>query len=156
MRPAGPAALRSFSLDNTLKGRDMPHVVSGARTVGAPSLSIVLVHGAFVDGSGWQPVHGELAGFGFEVLVAPRLLGRQRRTAMRCCPSCRWRARASNISPARGTRPASIPPHGCTISSSSTARAPRKSSWTSSTTHAPTSRSIPPFSPIPARISRRR
>ncbi|PDS99253.1 alpha/beta hydrolase [Rhizobium sp. S9] len=48
----------------------MPHFVSGARAAGAPSLAIVLVHGAFVDGSGWQQVHGELAGFGFEVLVA--------------------------------------------------------------------------------------
>lgn len=42
----------------------------GTQATGAPSLSIVLVHGAFVDGSGWQQVHGELIDRGFEVLVA--------------------------------------------------------------------------------------
>jgi len=52
MRPAGPAALRSFSLDKHLKRKRHAPCRSGARTVGAPSLSIVLVHGAFVDGSG--------------------------------------------------------------------------------------------------------
>jgi len=31
---------------------------------------MVLVHGAFVDGSGWRQVHGELVDRGFEVLVA--------------------------------------------------------------------------------------
>lgn len=34
-----------------------------------PKASIVLVHGAFVDGSGWQAVHAILTGRGFEVLV---------------------------------------------------------------------------------------
>jgi len=33
-------------------------------------LSFVLVHGAFVDGSGWRQVHDVLAGRGHEVLVA--------------------------------------------------------------------------------------
>ncbi len=33
------------------------------------NVSIVLVHGAFVDGSGWQAVHAILSGRGFEVLV---------------------------------------------------------------------------------------
>lgn len=42
----------------------------GTQAAGAPSLSIILVHGAFVDGSGWQQVHGELVDRGFEVLVA--------------------------------------------------------------------------------------
>lgn len=42
----------------------------GSQAAGAPSLSIILVHGAFVDGSGWQQVHGELVDRGFEVLVA--------------------------------------------------------------------------------------
>ncbi len=48
----------------------MTNPVSGAQTAGAPSLSIVLVHGAFVDGSGWQQVYGELVDRGFDVLVA--------------------------------------------------------------------------------------
>lgn len=48
----------------------MTNPVSGAQAAGAQSLSIVLVHGAFVDGSGWQQVHGELVDRGFEVLVA--------------------------------------------------------------------------------------
>jgi pimeloyl-ACP methyl ester carboxylesterase len=48
----------------------MTHSVSGTQATGAPALSIVLVHGAFVDGSGWQKVHGELVDRGFEVLVA--------------------------------------------------------------------------------------
>ncbi|MCL6741148.1 alpha/beta hydrolase [Sphingomonas sp. RB56-2] len=33
------------------------------------NLSIVLVHGGFVDGSGWQAVHKRLAGKGYEVIV---------------------------------------------------------------------------------------
>ena len=33
------------------------------------NVSIVLVHGAFVDGSGWQAVHAVLSGRGYEVLV---------------------------------------------------------------------------------------
>jgi pimeloyl-ACP methyl ester carboxylesterase len=33
------------------------------------NLSIVLVHGAFVDGSGWQAVHAILSDDGYEVLV---------------------------------------------------------------------------------------
>jgi pimeloyl-ACP methyl ester carboxylesterase len=33
------------------------------------SLSVVLVHGAFVDGSGWQAVHALLSDDGYEVLV---------------------------------------------------------------------------------------
>ncbi|MBY5916495.1 alpha/beta hydrolase [Rhizobium leguminosarum] len=48
----------------------MTNPLSGTQATGAPALSIVLVHGAFVDGSGWQQVHGELVGRGFEVLVA--------------------------------------------------------------------------------------
>lgn len=35
----------------------------------AAKYSIVLVHGAFVDGSGWQAVHQILSGRGYEVLV---------------------------------------------------------------------------------------
>lgn len=48
----------------------MTSSVSGTQAVGEPALSIVLVHGAFVDGSGWQQVYSELADLGFEVLVA--------------------------------------------------------------------------------------
>ncbi len=48
----------------------MTNPLSGTQATGAPALSIVLVHGAFVDGSGWQQVHGELVDRGFEVLVA--------------------------------------------------------------------------------------
>jgi pimeloyl-ACP methyl ester carboxylesterase len=33
------------------------------------NVSIVLVHGAFVDGSGWQAVHAILSGRGYEVLI---------------------------------------------------------------------------------------
>jgi pimeloyl-ACP methyl ester carboxylesterase len=48
----------------------MTSSVSGNQAAGEPALSIVLVHGAFVDGSGWQQVYSELADRGFEVLVA--------------------------------------------------------------------------------------
>lgn len=48
----------------------MTNTIWGAHTAGAPTLSIILVHGAFVDGSGWQTVHGELVDRGFDVLVA--------------------------------------------------------------------------------------
>lgn len=48
----------------------MTNPLSGTQATGAPALSIVLVHGAFVDGSGWQYVHGELVDRGYEVLVA--------------------------------------------------------------------------------------
>lgn len=48
----------------------MTSPVSGAQAAGAPTLSIILVHGAFVDGSGWQKVHCDLVARGFEVLVA--------------------------------------------------------------------------------------
>jgi len=53
----------------------MTNPVSGAQAAGEPSLSIVLVHGAFVDGSGWQQVHSELVCRGFEVLVAQHPYG---------------------------------------------------------------------------------
>jgi hypothetical protein len=33
-------------------------------------LSVVLVHGGFVDGSGWQGVHQRLVKKGYEVIVA--------------------------------------------------------------------------------------
>ena len=33
--------------------------------------NIVLVHGGFVDGSGWQPVHKILTGEGFNVRNPP-------------------------------------------------------------------------------------
>src|SRR4030095_2353442 len=33
------------------------------------NLSVVLVHGGFVDGSGWQGVHQRLVNDGFEVIV---------------------------------------------------------------------------------------
>lgn len=42
---------------------------TGGQQAGAPTLSIVLVHGAFVDASGWQPVHDDLVARGYEVLV---------------------------------------------------------------------------------------
>lgn len=40
-----------------------------AQETGAPTVSVVLVHGAFVDASGWQQVHDDLVARGFEVLV---------------------------------------------------------------------------------------
>jgi len=42
---------------------------AGAKEAGAPTLSIILVHGSFVDASGWQQVHGDLVGRGYEVFV---------------------------------------------------------------------------------------
>jgi pimeloyl-ACP methyl ester carboxylesterase len=48
----------------------MTNPLSGTQAAGEPARSIVLVHGAFVDGSGWQQVHSELVDRGFEVLVA--------------------------------------------------------------------------------------
>ncbi|MBY5918573.1 alpha/beta hydrolase [Rhizobium leguminosarum bv. viciae] len=48
----------------------MTNHLSGTQAAGEPARSIVLVHGAFVDGSGWQQVHSELVDRGFEVLVA--------------------------------------------------------------------------------------
>ncbi|MFD1952146.1 alpha/beta fold hydrolase [Sphingomonas arantia] len=41
----------------------------GTAPAAGPTTSIVLVHGAFVDASGWQPVYADLVGRGFEVLV---------------------------------------------------------------------------------------
>lgn len=41
----------------------------GGQAAGPPTPSIVLVHGAFVDASGWQKVYTELTARGFEVLV---------------------------------------------------------------------------------------
>jgi pimeloyl-ACP methyl ester carboxylesterase len=52
--------------------------MAAALAVGAPSstaharertVSIVLVHGAFVDASGWRPVYEILSGKGYEVLI---------------------------------------------------------------------------------------
>ncbi|TCU24336.1 alpha/beta hydrolase family protein [Rhizobium laguerreae] len=48
----------------------MNNPLSGTQAAGEPALSIVPVHGAFVDGSGWRQVHSELVDRGFEVLVA--------------------------------------------------------------------------------------
>jgi pimeloyl-ACP methyl ester carboxylesterase len=44
---------------------------AGAALAGPPnhSTSVVLVHGAFVDGAGWKAVHDELTNDGYEVLV---------------------------------------------------------------------------------------
>lgn len=47
-------------------------LASGSAALAAPappSLSVVLVHGAFVDGSGWKAVHDQLVQDGYEVLV---------------------------------------------------------------------------------------
>ena len=43
--------------------------ISQSSSAPAARVSIVLVHGAFVDASGWQPVHALLAARGHEVLV---------------------------------------------------------------------------------------
>lgn len=43
--------------------------VTGGQVPGSPLPSIVLVHGAFVDASGWQQVYTDLTARGFEVLV---------------------------------------------------------------------------------------
>jgi len=42
---------------------------TGQATPGEKPVSIVLVHGAFVDGSGWKAVHDALADDGYDVLV---------------------------------------------------------------------------------------
>lgn len=47
----------------------MTTAASGAQDAGAHTLSIILVHGAFVDGSGWRDVHDLLVARQFEVLV---------------------------------------------------------------------------------------
>lgn len=47
----------------------MTSSATGGQVTGSPSPSIVLVHGAFVDASGWQPVYTDLTARGFEVLV---------------------------------------------------------------------------------------
>jgi len=47
----------------------MTSSATGGQVTGSPPLSIVLVHGAFVDASGWQDVYTDLSARGFEVLV---------------------------------------------------------------------------------------
>lgn len=47
----------------------MTSAATGGQVTGSPPLSIVLVHGAFVDASGWQQVYTDLTARGFEVLV---------------------------------------------------------------------------------------
>lgn len=42
---------------------------TAAPAAGAFPVSIILVHGAFVDASGWQPVYNMLSADGFEVLM---------------------------------------------------------------------------------------
>jgi len=42
---------------------------TGGQATGSPTPSIVLVHGAFVDASGWRQVYTDLTARGFEVLV---------------------------------------------------------------------------------------
>jgi pimeloyl-ACP methyl ester carboxylesterase len=57
--------------------RALAAIVATAITISSPALaqvdnksvSVVLVHGAFVDGSGWQAVHNGLVDAGYEVLV---------------------------------------------------------------------------------------
>lgn len=48
----------------------MKSSATGGQVPGSPLPSIVLVHGAFVDASGWQQVFTDLTTRGFEVLVA--------------------------------------------------------------------------------------
>ena len=47
----------------------MTSSATGGQAIGSPPLSIVLVHGAFVDASGWQDIYTDLSTRGFEVLV---------------------------------------------------------------------------------------
>lgn len=42
---------------------------SATKTASEKGVSVVLVHGAFVDGSGWRGVHDRLLAAGYEVLV---------------------------------------------------------------------------------------
>ncbi|ULJ76711.1 alpha/beta hydrolase (plasmid) [Rhizobium gallicum] len=88
----------------------------------------------------------------------PALTGQTtaRRTATRCGHFCRSTAHASSISLDQRTRRGSTPRRGYMTSFSSTVRAASKSSWTSSTTTRPTSRSIQPFRLICANIDLRR
>jgi len=55
----------------TLTAISLATLAAGAMAAAAPPepLSVVLVHGAFVDGSGWRAVHDELTKDGHEVLV---------------------------------------------------------------------------------------
>src|ERR1700741_1114988 len=43
--------------------------MKGTRTMSEKPVSVVLVHGGFVDGSGWQGVHQILTNDGYEVIV---------------------------------------------------------------------------------------
>ncbi|MET0239691.1 MAG: alpha/beta hydrolase [Sphingobium sp.] len=47
----------------------MNSVATGGQVTGSPPPSIILVHGAFVDASGWQQVYTDLSARGLEVLV---------------------------------------------------------------------------------------
>lgn len=55
----------------TLAAMSIATLAAGTMAAAAPpqSLSVVLVHGAFVDGSGWKGVHDQLTKDGYEVLV---------------------------------------------------------------------------------------
>jgi pimeloyl-ACP methyl ester carboxylesterase len=56
---------------SSLAAMTIATLAAGSTAAAAPAqpLSIVLVHGAFVDGSGWQAVHDNLVKHGHEVLV---------------------------------------------------------------------------------------
>ncbi|MCB8882125.1 alpha/beta hydrolase [Acidisoma cellulosilytica] len=43
--------------------------ITGAHAIAAPIKNIVLVHGAFADGSGWKPVYDRLVAKGYKVSV---------------------------------------------------------------------------------------
>jgi pimeloyl-ACP methyl ester carboxylesterase len=69
--PLKPAVLQTRN--SVIKGEKIMMDSAAGRVTGNPSnasgVSIVLVHGAFVDGSGWQAVHDILTVRGHEVLV---------------------------------------------------------------------------------------
>ena len=46
-----------------------PHLISGRTEAGTKTKNIVLVHGAFVDGSGWKPVYNILVKAGYHVTI---------------------------------------------------------------------------------------
>src|SRR5215475_11355830 len=68
---------RSGHADDTWRSCASPEMVGQKRTSegsGMPKPTIVLVHGAWADGSSWNAVSTELQGRGFTVLTPPNLL----------------------------------------------------------------------------------
>jgi hypothetical protein len=60
---------RSFSITGALVLAIATTPTSAAPPAGSAVKNIVLVHGAWVDGSGWKPVYDILAKDGYKVII---------------------------------------------------------------------------------------